>query len=102
MRKKMKITIAATNAPTSGRASSRFERLSVTRLDASEGAPARSVLRGVLMSTPVLSGGCRAPSKPGPAGESAGVRLHERQNLRDVGFVDERRTGQYGVAAAHD
>ena len=40
MRKKMKMTTAATSAPTSGRASSRFDRPSLTRLDASAGAPA--------------------------------------------------------------
>jgi hypothetical protein len=40
IKKKMKITIAATNAPTSGRASSRFDNPSFTRLDASAGAPA--------------------------------------------------------------
>ena len=36
----MKMTIAATAAPTSGRASSRFDSPSFTRFDASAGAPA--------------------------------------------------------------
>ena len=40
IRKKMKITIAATGAPTSGRASSRFDKPSFTRFEASAGAPA--------------------------------------------------------------
>ena len=38
MRKKMKMTIAATSAPTSGRASSRLDRPRVTRFDDSAGA----------------------------------------------------------------
>ena len=40
-RKKMKMTIAATNAPTSGRANSRLDQPSLTRLDASAGAASR-------------------------------------------------------------
>src|SRR6476469_4209764 len=39
-KKKMRITIAATRAPTSGRASSRLDRPSFTRFEASDGAPA--------------------------------------------------------------
>ena len=38
MRKKMKMTTAATRAPISGRASSRLDRPRETRLEASEGA----------------------------------------------------------------
>ena len=38
MRKKMKMTMAATSAPTSGRASNRLDRPRVTRLDDSAGA----------------------------------------------------------------
>ena len=44
IKKKMKITTAATRAPTSGRASSRFDRPSVTRFDDSDGAAAGGVL----------------------------------------------------------
>src|SRR5689334_5787623 len=68
MRKKMKMTIAATRAPISGRASSRFDQPSVTRLDASGGAEGDgSVLTGVLLMTaPVLFGGGRALHGPGP------------------------------------
>ncbi len=40
----MKMTIAATRAPTSGRASSRLDKPSVTRFDASAGAAAGGVL----------------------------------------------------------
>src|SRR3954447_25795122 len=55
MRKKMKMTIAATSAPISGRASSRLDKPKETRLDASEGAAGDgSVLTGVLMTAPVL------------------------------------------------
>jgi hypothetical protein len=43
-RKKMKITTAATRAPTSGRASKRLDSPSVTRFDASDGAAAGGVL----------------------------------------------------------
>ena len=58
----MKMTIAATRAPISGRASSRFDQPRVTRLDASAGAAGEgSVLTGVLLMTaPVLFGGGRA------------------------------------------
>ena len=45
IKKKIKMTIAATAAPTSGRASSRLDRPSLTRLDASAGAPAGAGLR---------------------------------------------------------
>src|SRR3954451_2129915 len=44
IKKKMKMTIAATSAPTSGRASSRLDRPSVTRFEASDGAAAGGVL----------------------------------------------------------
>ena len=44
IRKKMKITTAATRAPTSGRASRRLDRPSVTRFDASDGAAVGGVL----------------------------------------------------------
>ena len=44
IKKKMKMTIAATRAPTSGRASSRLDRPSVTRFEASDGAAAGGVL----------------------------------------------------------
>src|ERR687894_111252 len=44
IRKKMKRTIAATRAPTSGRASSRLDKPSVTRFEASDGAAAGGVL----------------------------------------------------------
>ena len=47
IKKKIKITIAATAAPTSGRANNRFDRPSFTRFDASAGAP---VGAGVWMS----------------------------------------------------
>src|SRR6478736_3484187 len=40
IKKKIKMTIAATRAPTSGRASSRLDRPSLTRFEASDGAPA--------------------------------------------------------------
>jgi len=43
-RKKMKITIAATSAPISGRASSRFDRPRVTRLEDSAGADGGAAL----------------------------------------------------------
>src|SRR5690242_11828860 len=62
MRKKTKMTIAATRAPISGRASSRLVQPRVTRLDASVGAGGDgSVLTDVLLMTaPVLFGGGRA------------------------------------------
>ena len=56
----MKMTMAATSAPTSGRPSSRLDRPRVTRLEASDGAAGGgSVLTGVLMTAPVLFGGGR-------------------------------------------
>src|SRR4051794_19234322 len=48
-RKKMKMTMAATSAPISGRASRRLDRPSWTRFDASVGAPAGAVLTVWLM-----------------------------------------------------
>src|SRR3954451_3927825 len=40
--------------------------------------------------------------RPGPRGWLAGVLLHEGEDLRDVGLVDEGRTGQHGLAATED
>ncbi len=48
IRKKMKMTMAATKAPTSGRPSSRVVQLTWTRLEASAGVGG-AVLTGVLM-----------------------------------------------------
>src|SRR3954453_7671365 len=76
IRKKMKMTIAATRAPISGRARSRFDQPRVTRLDASAGAGGDgSVLTGVLLMTaPVLFGGDRVrPDRSGRTGPLEGI-----------------------------
>src|SRR3954453_18558074 len=98
----MKMTIAATRAPISGRANSRLDRLRVTRFEASEGAVPVSVLRGVLMTAPALFDVVGAGLVTRPGGRAAGVRLHERKDRRDVRLVDERRPGEDGLATAHD
>src|SRR6478735_6760573 len=76
IKKKIKMTIAATAAPTSGRARRRFDQPSFRRFDASAGAPTDE--DGL-----------------------AGVVLREREDGVDVVLVDERRTGQHGLAATH-
>src|SRR5690348_12093909 len=73
MRKKMKMTIAATRAPTSGRARIRFDRPNFTRLDASDGAAFEVSFTGVLITAPVvLSSEGPDRGRPGP---TAGQRV---------------------------
>src|SRR6478672_2351160 len=105
MRKKMKMTIAATRAPISGRASSRFDQPRVTRLDASAGAEGEgSVLTGVLLMTaPVLFGGGRAAqTDPTPWRRLASVLLDEREDLGDVRLVDEGGASQHSLATTEN
>src|SRR5690242_19631145 len=93
----MKMTIAATRAPISGRANNRLDQPSVTRLEASAGADGDgSVLTGVLLMTaPVLFGGGRArqdhPWKDGP-GRTRPPRGAQREfclmNGRTVSMFD--------------
>src|SRR3954453_2296867 len=74
MRKKMKITMAATSAPTSGRASRRLDRPRLTRFDDSAGADGGvdgGVVWAVLliMSSDVWSTGVAGEQLPAtPAG----------------------------------
>src|SRR3954451_8198700 len=106
MRKKMKMTTAATRAPTSGRASKRLERPRVTRLDGSAGADG-GVVWVVLLIVCAKDWGqsvCRpaVPGHPGRRCGLTGVLLDERQDGVDVALVDEGRTGQHWPYAPHD
>src|ERR1700753_740729 len=101
MRKNARMTIAATSAPISGRASSRLDTPRRTRWEGSAGVAAAGAWTfWVMRGTPIAE----APGPPDeirrPGGEgSARVVLRERKDLGDVGLVDERRTGEHGLAA---
>src|SRR3954468_6126247 len=83
-RKKMKMMIAATSAPISGRASSRLVSAGRTRPVGFDGVGLGSASTVWLMITPPLSG----------------VVLGERKDPVDVRAVHEGRTGQHRLAAA--
>src|SRR3954447_2175546 len=106
MRKKMKMTTAATRAPTSGRASKRLERPRVTRLDGSAGADGGVVwvvwLIGCSKDWGQRGGRPAVPGHPGRRCGLTGVLLDERHDGVDVALVDEGRTGEDGPSTAHD
>src|SRR4051812_48101293 len=102
--------MAAARAPTSGRARTRLDQPSLTRLvGSSDGAGAGASMVWLMAELrSLLSGGAArhepaAPPRACPAGQAlrwlARVVLGERDDLVDVGLVDERRAGQHGLAA---
>ena len=103
----MKMTMAATRAPTSGRASRRLDRPRVTRFEDSAGADGGGGFGGVAhgLLRWLIREGWPARSRRPPLREvrTSGCSSCTKGRICvDVGLVDERRTGQHGAAAAHD
>src|SRR3954464_2110442 len=99
----MKITIAATSAPASGRASARPSKDRWARSGATGGAVGGEGCVATEEDMVGLPEGVRRGGRGGPGppwGDLRGVVRGVRDDRGDVGFVDEGRPGQTRAAAA--